>query len=135
MMKTNTKLYEALYVSTIAPGTPISAVGEIASKARIFNTTHDITGLLIFDGMRFCQQLEGRQKDVLALIERISSDPRHTAVTIFHHGSLAERRFKSFALAFTNVDDIEALGRLEQLDGQPGVDAFMALLATLELEG
>ena len=132
-MKTNTKLYEALYVSTIAPDAPLSVVGDIAGRARLFNAAHDITGLLIFDGMRFCQQLEGRQKDILALIERISNDTRHEGVTIFHHGAIAERRFKGFALVFTDVDDIEVLGRLEQLDGQPAVDAFLALVATLGL--
>ncbi len=135
MMNTNTKLYEALYVSTIATDAPLSVVGEIAGKARIYNAAHDVTGLLIFDGMRFCQQLEGSQKEVLVLTERISNDPRHTNVVVFHHGSIAERRFRSFALAFTNVDDIDALSRLAQLDGQPGVDAFMALVSTLELEG
>ena len=133
MMNTNTKLYEALYVSTIAPDAPLSVVSEIAATSRTWNVAHDITGLLIFDGMRFCQQLEGRQKDVLALVERISNDTRHTHVTVFHHGAISERRFRSFALAFTNVDDIEVLGRLEQLDGQPGVDAFTALVATLDL--
>lgn len=126
------KYYEALYVSTIAQDAPLSVVSEIAGKARIFNATHNITGLLIFDGMHFCQQLEGRQKDVLALIDRIILDPRHSDVTVFHHGSLACRRFSNFALAFTNVDDIEVLGRLEKLDGQPGVDAFMALVGTLD---
>lgn len=127
------KNYEALYVSTLTPDEPLSVVANIAGKARIFNAAHDITGLLIFDGMRFCQQLEGRQKDVLTLIDRISNDPRHTHVTVFHHGHLAERRFKNFALAFTDVDDIEVLGRLAQLDGQPAVDEFMSLVATLDL--
>ena len=130
-----TRLHEALYVSTIAPDEPLSVVADIAGRARTYNAAHDITGVLIFDGMRFCQQLEGQQKEVLALIEHISNDKRHTNVTIFHHGPLTERRFKSFALAFTNMDDIDVLGRLEMLDGQPGVDAFLALVATLELEG
>lgn len=129
------KNYEALYVSTIAPNAPLSVVGEIARSARIFNAAHNITGLLIFDGMRFCQQLEGRQKDVLALVDRISKDPRHSDVTVFHHGLLAERRFQDFSLAFTNVTDVEVLARLEKLDGQAGVTAFMDLVATLELEG
>lgn len=128
------ELFEALYVSTIAPDAPLSVVGNIASNARIFNAAHDITGLLIFDGMRFCQQLEGRQKDVLGLIDSISKDSRHFDVTVFHQGSLAARRFKNFALAFTNVDDIDVLERLQLLDGQSGIDAFVALVATLELE-
>lgn len=132
---TKTKIHEALYVSTIAPDAPLSVVAGIAGKSRTYNASHDITGLLIFDGMRFCQQLEGQQKEVLALVERISTDTRHSNITIIHHGPLTERRFKSFALAFSNMDDIDALGRLEMLDGQPGVDAFVAMLATLELEG
>ena len=129
------KNYEALYVSTIAPNAPLSVVGEIARSARIFNAAHNITGLLIFDGMRFCQQLEGRQKDVLALVDRISKDPRHSDVTVFHHGLLAERRFQDFSLAFTNVTDVEVLPRLEKLDGQAGVAVFIDLVATLDLEG
>ena len=134
-MNPTIKLYEAIYVSTLTPNAPLSIVSDIAAWSRSYNAAHNVTGLLIFDGMRFCQQLEGKQKDVLALIERISGDTRHGEVNILHHGSLPQRRFKSFALAFTNVEDIEVLGRLEKLDGQPGVDAFLALVATLELEG
>ncbi len=132
-MRPATKLYEVLYVSTITPTCPITVVSDISARSRAWNTAHHVTGLLIFDGMRFCQQIEGQQKEVMALMERISTDTRHANVTIFHHGQLAERRFKSFSLAFTNVDDIEVLNRLEQLDGQPAVDAFEALVATLDL--
>ena len=134
-MNSTIKLYEAIYVSTIAPEAPLSIVSDIAAWSRRYNAAQHVTGVLIFDGMRFCQQLEGKQKDVLALIERISNDTRHSNVYILHHGPLKERRFRSFALAFTNVDDFEVLPRLEKLDGQPGVDAFVALVATLELEG
>ena len=133
-MKPITKLYEVLYVSTIAPGAPISVVADIAAKARLFNTGYDITGLLIFDGMRFCQQLEGSQKQVVALIERIITDTRHTDVTIFHNGELDVRRFKNFSLAFSNLDDVEALAKLEKLDGQSGVSAFVDLLPMLDLQ-
>lgn len=126
--------YEALYVSTIAPNAPLSVVGDIARRARIFNAAHNITGLLIFDGMRFCQQLEGPQHEVLALIDRISKDWRHTDVTVFHQGLLADRRFQGFALAFTDVADEEVLSRLKGLSGQAGVTAFVELVATLELE-
>ncbi len=133
-MKTQTKLYEALYVSTLASDAPLSVVADIAGKARVFNAAHDITGLLIFDGLRFCQQLEGPQKTVLSLIERIREDPRHTDVEIIHHGAIAERRFRCFALAFTDVDDVDVLGRISKLDGQAGIDAFTGLVATIDLD-
>lgn len=118
----------------MAPDAPLSVVADIANKARLHNAAQDITGLLIFDGLRFCQQLEGPQKSVLALIERIRTDTRHTDVEIFHHGPLAARRFRTFALGFTDVDDVDVLGRIALLDGQPGIDAFTELVATIDLD-
>lgn len=134
-MKTSQKkLYEVMYVSTMAPDLPLSVVGEIAAHARLSNAALDITGVLIFDGARFCQQIEGYQKDVVALMELIYQDSRHCNVEMFHHGPLAERRFGHFSMAFSNTDDVAVLEKLEKLEGQPGVDALMALVEALPLQ-
>jgi hypothetical protein len=109
-------------------------VGDIAAHSRIANASRDISGVLVFDGVRFCQQIEGKQKDVLALMERMYQDTRHFNVEVFHHGPLAERRFSHFSVAFADVDEVAVLEQLEQLDGQAGVDAFTALIATLNLQ-
>ena len=119
-------LYEVLYVSTLAPLHP-PTVAEIAARARHVNAELDVTGLLIFDGQRFCQQLEGPQKSVLKLIERIRNDPRHINVEVLHHGPLAGRRFQQFTLAFSTVEDLDALARMEQLDGEAALAAFEAV--------
>lgn len=132
-MHTSSSLYEVLYVSTIAPDAPVSVVAGIAGKARVANQQRDITGLLIFDGQRFCQQLEGSQKQVLSLIERIRLDPRHIDVNVVHHGPLAARRFTRFSLGYMSVDDEDVLVRLEQLDGKAALDAFEALLGQVDL--
>lgn len=126
-------LYEVLYVSTLAPDQPPNVVADIAGRARVVNAELDVTGLLIFDGQRFCQQLEGPQKAVLKLIERIRNDPRHVNVEVIHHGPLAGRRFQQFSLAFSTVEDAEALARLEQLDGAAAVAAFEAVRGELVL--
>ena len=130
-MKICTALYEVLYVSTLAPDQPLSVVAEIAGRARQVNAELDVTGLLIFDGQRFCQQLEGPQKAVLKLIERIRNDPRHINVEVIHHGPLAGRRFQQFSLAFSTVEDVDALARLEQLDGDAALAAFDAVRGEL----
>ena len=126
------QLYEAIYVSTLAPGRPISSVGDIAGKARTANLREEITGLLIFDGMRFCQQFEGMKKQVLALLEKIRLDPRHINVKVLHHGELASRRFNGFRLGYTSVQDPEVLERLEKLQGPAAVSAFVALLSQVD---
>ena len=134
IMYTDHTLHEVLYVSTMAPAAPISIVADIAPKARVANRTSEITGLLIFDGMRFCQQLEGRPQEVLALMDRIGSDPRHTNIEIIHQGPLAERRFRRFGLGYVSVDEIDVLEWLTHLRGKDAIDALMALLPELDLD-
>lgn len=133
LMNLSSALYEVLYVSVLAPDQPLSVVAEIAGRARAANAQGDITGLLIFDGQRFCQQLEGPRKAVLKLIEQIRNDTRHIDVEVLHHGPLAGRRFQTFSLAFTSVEDVDALARMEKLDGQAALDAFGAVCEALVL--
>ena len=133
-MTTTTEIYEMLYVSTMASSAPVSVVSTIAMRSRVSNALRCITGMLIFDGIRFCQYLEGGKDDLIALFERISDDSRHASVTLIHHGPLQERRFKKFSLAFASGDDFEALSRLESLKGQSGITAFSELLPTLDKE-
>ena len=131
-MNLSPAIYEVLYVSTLAPDQPLSVVADIAKRARINNAQLNVTGLLIFDGQRFCQQLEGAKKAVLKLIEIIRNDPRHVNVEVLHHGPLAGRRFHHFDLAFSTVEDVDALARMETLDGEAALAAFGAVCGELE---
>ena len=133
-MTHSSSLHELLYCSTLARQAPIRVVADIAGKARSANLQRGITGLLIFDGQHFCQQLEGDEQVLAALMARISDDPRHTDVTVLHQGPLASRRFKRFSLGYTPVEDVEALERLQRLRGESAVEAFVALLESLDVE-
>ena len=104
-----------------------------AFQHRSFAIGAALTGLLIFDGQRFCQQLEGPQKAVLKLMERIRDDTRHVNVEVVHHGLLEARRFREFSLAFSTVEDEEALARMEQLDGHAALAAFEVVRESLVL--
>ena len=128
------ELYEILYVSTIAPDASASVMAEIVGKARLHNRWLEITGLLIFDGMRFCEQMEGRQADVMAQLARIETDERHFNLQVVHQGPLAGRRFSRFSMGYTTLDDDDALALLEILRGQDAVDAFLGLLSSLDLD-
>ena len=121
-------MYRPAYrLTTFAALDTLDTLAEIAAKARQVNAELDVTGLLIFDGQRFCQQLEGPQKAVLKLIERIRNDPRHVNVEVVHNGPLAGRRFQQFSLAFSTVEDADALARMERLDGEAALAAFEAV--------
>ena len=133
-MTHSSSLYEILYCSTLAEQAPIRVVADIAGKARIANRQRGITGLLIFDGQHFCQQLEGDEQVLRDLMAHIKGDPRHAGVTVLHQGPLASQRFKHFSLGYTSVEDVEALERLQLLRGESAVEAFMALLESLDVE-
>ncbi|MDP3171111.1 MAG: BLUF domain-containing protein [Polaromonas sp.] len=128
------QLHEVLYVSTLSPDSPVKVISQIAAKARIANQEAGITGLLVFDGLRFCQQIEGPRKPVLALIERIRQDPRHVNVEILHHGPLGERRFRRFSLGYAATDDADVLARMEDAGPQQAMAQFLALLPSIDLD-
>ena len=127
-------LYEILYVSTMAANEPLRTVANIAAQSRAANLAGNITGVLVFDGMRFCQHLEGNRQQVLALLERICQDPRHTQVEVVYHGALHERRFRRFSLGYTTLDDADLLEKIENLDGTVALNAFVDMLTTLDLD-
>ncbi len=127
VLPSTSPLYEILYVSTLSEGQPLSAVASIAGYARHHNQLSGITGLLVFDGQRFGQQLEGPELEVRALLDRIRKDPRHVYVEVLHDAPLAARRFQNFSLGFSTLEDETALERLESLRGPAAVRAFVDL--------
>ena len=127
-------LVRLLYASR-AVDTGAGAIETILAQSRQYNPTCGITGILCYGGGIFLQAIEGGRMAVNELYGHIQKDPRHTQVTVVHQGPLDKRRFWNFSLGYTSAEDIEALERLRQLQGQPAVDAFVALISGLDVEG
>lgn len=126
-------LHQLLYVSLLKPDAPLSVVADIARRARVANKELDITGVLVFDGQRFCQHLEGSMKAVATLFEDICRDTRHINVGLLHQGSIDNRRYLNFSMGFADLQDVDQLEELERLSGEPAVAAFDLLYATLDM--
>lgn len=99
--------YELVYVSQVARGMDPRFIADMVRRARVKNRRMNVTGLLVFDGDAFCQQLEGGQLAVLELAEAIERDPRHTGYRVLHEGPLARRRFGSWNMAYGLTPDEE----------------------------
>ncbi|RYZ12679.1 MAG: BLUF domain-containing protein [Comamonadaceae bacterium] len=121
-------LYEILYCSQLATGQTAAVVPKILAVARARNPNRQVTGVLVFDGMRFCQHFEGPRTEVLQLIESIKADRRHQQVEVVHHGEVPQRRYTHFHMGFAQSGDAEELASIEALDGTPALDRFLALL-------
>lgn len=118
-----------LFRSEISINENPSCVSHIAKFSRNFNKAHDIIGILIFDGQRFVQYMEGLQEHLLSLIRKVALDPRHTKFSPLHQANgIIQRFFTNWELAY--VSDIEAdpLSKMWEVDGKTAVSCLLQLL-------
>lgn len=122
------------YLSRLAAGTSPACVAEIVRASRQRNAAHGISSLLVFDGWRFCQYIEGTNAAVGELAGRIRADARHTDVKVLHQGSLTcPLALGGHSLVYAlNYDD--SLDRLEQIRGAPAIALLAGLLPSFDLE-
>ncbi len=106
---------QLVYISSASPGFDPSGVAAILRISRMNNRRDDVTGLLLFDGKRFLQALEGPADRVEATMLRIAADDRHRASVILSDRVIARREFGSWAMeskplgALNYPNEIEAL--------------------------
>lgn len=128
-------LHELLYFSVLAPNQTPTVVGQIVAQARRRNTERDITGLLVFDGIHFCQHIEGPRDAVLTLLERLQQDARHTDLRVVYEGARTERRYRRFDLGFAQSDGAEDMAGIQSLDGDAALQRFLALQPGFDVHG
>ncbi len=126
-------LHEILYCSLLAQDQPATAVGAIVSQARTRNAEQNITGLLVFDGMRFCQHLEGPCDAVEALMHRIEHDPRHIDVRVVYEGPLATRRYGGFGMGLAESEGPHPMSGVHTLSGDAALAHFLALRSSFDI--
>ena len=105
---TSGPLYRLLYcsrnvIATNSAGQPVDVEAElhaILASARPRNKADNITGALLFTVSGFAQVLEGYREAVERTFERISSDPRHTDVTVLAFTPTERRSFPDWPMGF-----------------------------------
>ena len=86
-----------------------SELGALLHKAREWNETHEITGLLIyrfnkmFKRGNFLQIIEGPENSIFSTWERICKDPKHHTITVLEEGSYEERNFSNWSMGLKNL--------------------------------
>jgi len=122
-----TRLHEILYCSVLAPDLEPDAVGKIVGQARARNAAREISGLLVFDGQRFCQHIEGPQRELLSLMNAIGEDRRHTDIRVVYEGTLDARRYQRFDMGYADIEGPNTLSTMQSLDGAEALAHFLAL--------
>jgi hypothetical protein len=98
-------LQRIVYLSTAARRLSDDVVGAIAMQASTRNRMTGVSGILLSDGRRFIQVLEGGPFHVEATMKRIARDPRHTDVNIAEDVATDRRCFADWSMQFRRVGD------------------------------
>ena len=92
---------------------------DIHETARHLNALDGITGLLIFNGTRFLQIVEGSEEAIDALLERLRQDPRHSAIEVRDERHAEARAFPDWSMELLRVSTAAMTARAEIEDALP----------------
>jgi len=106
-----------IYISRAKQNFTSSDLADLRDLADARNRSEDITGLLLFDGTRFIQALEGDAAAVQAVMNRIAKDPRHDNISYFRPITTDFRQFKNWTTEYQNAKDL--------CDGRKFIDRVM----------
>lgn len=81
---------------------------ELLKVSRLNNRRNGISGFLLYQDMSFIQLIEGPDRNVYKLWERIRLDKRHTAVTLILLQNIEQRIFQNWSMGFANLEGIPA---------------------------
>lgn len=100
-------VYRIVYFSRALRVFDLAALGELERRASMVNAAVGVTGILLYDGDRFLQVLEGEELVVEALMAGIEADPRHDSITYMQRESVAERQFGDWWMTACQVNSAD----------------------------
>ncbi|WP_242141232.1 MULTISPECIES: BLUF domain-containing protein [unclassified Sphingomonas] len=103
-------MHQLSFISTARPGAAPIDVEAILASSRRNNARDSITGLLIYDGKRFLQELEGSGPLVEAAFSRIKNDTRHRATVMLSFREVDDREFGAWDMACQKVEAVSGDG-------------------------
>lgn len=98
-------LYEIVYHSQANSHLSLIDIQEILRCSRDSNAKKGITGCLLHHKRQFLQILEGEEKEINQLYEKIRKDPRHQNVITLHAEKITDRIFDKWNMAFQDFKD------------------------------
>ena len=98
------KLTSVTYTSLARIDPRSSDLEAIRAAARKHNAADGITGLLVFNGTHFLQTIEGSERAIDNLIERLRNDPRHTGFEIRDQRKIDARSFPDWPMEMLRVN-------------------------------
>ncbi len=97
-------LHAIAYVSRAREDLADTELDELLADATAFNRVAGVTGVLLFDGVRFLQYLEGPRDGLESVHARVLNATRHHLMRELAAGPLRSRWFPCWTMASRRVD-------------------------------
>jgi len=92
------------YVSEAVEGIEGADIDRILVEASSFNRVAGVTGVLMFDGRRFLQYLEGPDDGVAPVEQRVINARSHQRMRELARGDVATRYFPRWTIASARIE-------------------------------
>lgn len=101
------------YASEATSGFPMDHVDDLARAAARFNFEAGVTGVLLYDGLRFLQYIEGPEDSINVVYSRILSARSHCELIELGRGRVSGRFFPywSMRLLWVDASEIRSVAR------------------------
>ncbi len=126
--------HQLLYLSHLVAGVRYDVFAAICQVSRQRNAERSLTGVLLFDGHRFCQLLEGPPASVELVRQSITKDPRHEFMTVLvdrpHPGPTT---LVGWQAGYCGPFELDLLVGPERCDADQAMAVFRAILTRADL--
>ena len=95
-------LHHIIYQSTAVADLSGTELERLLHQSRTHNQAAAVTGMLLYDGGRFLQVLEGEKQAIEPIFGRILVDCRHTDVQVLANGEMERRQFGTWSMGLVN---------------------------------
>ncbi|HDS1544933.1 TPA: BLUF domain-containing protein [Stenotrophomonas maltophilia] len=95
------------YASEATSGLSMDHVDDLARAAARFNFEAGVTGVLLYDGLRFLQYIEGPEDSINVVYSRILSARSHCELIELGRGRVSGRFLPYWSMRLLWVDDSE----------------------------
>lgn len=110
-------MYKLAYISRAAPDLSEEGVQEIVAQAGRRNAEIGVTGFLCLRDGVFLQYLEGPEREVLELFDKIRADTRHEMIKSACLGRQTDRNFSSWSMRYLDSHYFGQLAIEDLLEG------------------
>lgn len=105
-------LRQIIYISTARTPVAGTLLADIERAAQRNNRRGELSGLLLFDGVRFLQVIEGPPDRLEPAMRTIRADPRHFGLVLLRDRTVETRAFPQWAMLCRRTDGQTGLAEL-----------------------